>query len=138
MIKLFAIAALFLGFVAIESSTPETATLLSDTGAWAFDTGSEDTGSEDTGSEDTGMASDPADTGATTDTGGSDDASSPTDTGAETDTGHANDTGSDSDSTAKYSAAQLANESGGCSTGGALNGPWALALLLCLVRRRRG
>ena len=95
------------------------------TGLWmagcivAGSTAFADTGSaEDTGSTET------ADTGATA---GSDD------------TGEASDTAADttSDSNTKYSAAQLADDSGGCTTANAAPAMWMFGCAGLLAFRRR-
>ena len=89
-----------------------------------------DTGAaDDTGAVvDTGAATD-TDTG---DTGDTDDTG---DTG-DTDTGSINTEPTEAATT--YSASQLAGEKGGgCSTSGALSGPWFIALLGLLIGRRR-
>ena len=105
-----------------------TAQLLSDTGIWSPDTGSDDSGldSGTADADDTASASD--DTGVSSDdTGDSTDANDTGDTGI----------GTENASGPSYSAAQLANDKGGCSSTGANGGPWFLALIGLLAGRRR-
>ncbi len=132
MSKFLATILLVGGLVAAAAATPAGAHWLADTGALAGDTGSDssDTGgaSHDTGSE----GGDTGDTG--NDTEVNDTEVSDSDTG---DTG-TDDTGSNEESTPVYSAAELANDKGGCSTTSGSQGPWVWALLgLMLGRQRR-
>ena len=69
-----------------------------------------------------------------------------TDTGNEVDTGNAADTGNEGDTAGAvqrtndvYSAAELANDKGGCSTAGGTHSPWMASLIGLLLgfRRRR-
>ena len=84
-----------------------------------------------------------ADTGASDDTGANEDTgATEDDTGSTEDTG-ATDTGTSSDGTSAsgptYGAADLAGESGSCTTVGAVPAAWMLGcVMLVLVRRRLG
>ena len=121
MIKLLATTLFIFGLVGTASTIPVTAELLSDTGIWSSDTGSDDSGidSGTASADDTGSESD--------DTGDSTDANDTGDTGD----------GTEQTSSPSYSAAQLANDKGGCSSTGANGGPWFLALIGLLAGRRR-
>jgi len=125
MIKLMAFCALALGLAGTAFTGPAGLSLLSDTGVWSTDTAAHDSGM-DTGSES------PMDTG--TDTAAPED----------DDSGLSDDTGTpDADTAAEdaptYSAAELANDKGGCSATGSPSGAWALSLALMglLTTRRR-
>jgi hypothetical protein len=84
---------------------------------------------------DTGAA---ADTGSAEDTGATEDSDSTEDTGTTTDTG-ATDTGSTTSTTSSptYGAADLAGDSGSCSTISAAPAAWMLGCFLIVVARRR-
>ena len=127
MIKLIAATIFIFGLIGTASTIPATAQFLSDTGIWDTDTGSNDSGLdsgiaavEDTGSHEEDTGANPDDTGEIND---------------ENDTG---DTGAVTENSSRsYSAAQLANDKGGCSATGGTGGPWVLALFGLLAGRRR-
>jgi len=130
MSKFLATIVLVGGLVAAAAASPAGAHWMADTGIFTWDTGSDasDTGgaSHDTGTE----GSDTGDIGNGNDTEPND-----SDTG---DTGDTGGTDSNEGSTPVYSAAELANDKGGCSTTGGSQGPWVWALIgLMLGRQRR-
>ena len=109
MHRMLATTLLVGGLVVATVATPAGAHWMADSGAFSADTGNDDS---DTG-------------GAANDTGSAD-------------TGSA-DTGSNAEVTAVYSAAELANDKGGCSTAGGTHTPWMATLIGVLLgfRRRR-
>ena len=108
MVKLIATIGLMIGFIELAPSVVPS--MMTDTGEATTDTGPED------------------DTGDTEDTGDAEDTGQPS----------ANDTGTETTKTTKYSASELAGETGGCSTIGTHNGPWWMALVALVgVRTRR-
>jgi len=124
MHRMLATTLLVGGLVVATVATPAGAHWMADSGAFSADTGNDDSdtggAANDTGSADTGSA----------DTGSADTGSA--------DTGSA-DTGSNAEVTAVYSAAELANDKGGCSTAGGTHTPWMATLIGVLLgfRRRR-
>jgi len=129
MPRLLATTLLVGGLCVAAVATPAAAHWMGDSGAFSWDTGSE--GSDTSSATDDTGAENGADTGSDEDTGSVDDG----DTGSDTDTGSVN----NGDTTEVYSAAELANDKGGCSTAGGSHTPWLAILfgaLLGLGRRR--
>ncbi len=128
MYKMLATTLLVGALAVTTATTPAGAQWLADTGIFSGDTGSSGSDTSDATN----------DTGAETDTGSGGDITTGEDTGIGEDTG---DTGVESsDGTQEtYSAAELANDKGGCSTVSGSPGPWTLSLLGLVVgyRRRR-
>jgi|GEM_PF-2367207 len=120
MVKLVATIGLMIGFIELAPSVVPS--MMTDTGEATTDTGPED----DTGdAEDTGKAEG---TGDSEDTGDAEDTGQPS----------ANDTGTETTKTTKYSASELAGETGGCSATGTHSGLWWMALVALVgVRARR-
>jgi MYXO-CTERM domain-containing protein len=132
MSKFLATILLVGSLIAAAAATPAGAHWMADTGIFAWDTGSDasDTGgaSHDTGTEG-------GDTGDTGDTdNGNNTEPNDSDTG---DTGDTGNTDPNEESTPVYSAAELANDKGGCSTTGGSQGPWVWALFGLLLSRQR-
>ena len=120
MVKLVATLGMMIGFIELAPSVVPS--MMTDTGEATTDTGPED------------------DTGDAEDAGDAEDTGDAQDTGLEDDTGQpsANDTGSETTRTTKYSASELAGETGGCSATGTHSGLWWMALVALVgVRTRR-
>lgn len=130
MIKMMAFCALALGLAGTAFTGPAGLNLLSDTGAWSADTAATDSGL-DTGTEAA------MDTGADTSEPDAGDG----DSGLVDDTGTPEEDTAANDEAPTYSAAELANDKGGCSVAGTPSGAWTLSLalfgLLTTRRRRR-
>lgn len=129
MHRLLATTLLVCGLVVATIATPAGAHWMADSGIFSGDTG-DDTSDTSAAADDSGTNGE-GDSGAMTDTG--------SDTGDWSDTGGQADTGdTEQGKTEVFSAAELANDKGGCSTTGGTQGQWLVTLVgLLLVSRRR-